>query len=393
MPSLGADMESGTLVEWLKQPGDKVRRGDIVAVVETQKGAIEIEIFQDGVIGKLLVQPGTQVPVGAPLAELQGGATESPPSPPVAPPPIAPPPETPTIIPPPPPMPTPPRLAGTSAVPAASPAARKLAAEHGLDLTAITGSGPGGAIVYVDVEQVLKTQGAAAAPKPKAAGGLNLGEMRKAIAAAMSRAKREIPHYYLAHTIDVSPAVKWLEGINADRAPAQRLLLGALLAKATANALLRMPDFNGVYVNDAFHASKAIHVGMAIAIRGGGLIAPAIHDANLLSLDDIMAKLRDLVARVRSGRLRGSEIADPTITVSSLGDRGVDTLYGVIHPPQVAIVGFGTPQIRPWVIDGAVVPASLLTMTLAADHRVTDGHRGALFLAAIAEALRSPEAL
>jgi len=389
MPSLGADMESGTLIEWLKQPGDKVRRGEVVAVVETQKGAIEIECFEDGVMGKLLIHPGTKVPVGTPLAELEGGDSTAPAEP-----------TTPAAPSPPPPgtsksQPTSP--AGSQAV---SPAARKLAAEQGLDLTAVLGSGPDGAVVFVDVERALSKSGVGdwkpgerPAPKPATAPSADFSEMRKAIAAAMSRSKREIPHYYLSHTIDLSAAVRWLEPTNAARDPAQRLLPAALLVKATAKALSRMPDFNGRFLDGAFQPSSAIHVGMAIAVRGGGLIAPAIHDAERISLDDIMVKLRDLVARVRSGRLRGSEITDPTITISSLGDRGVDALYGVIHPPQVALVGFGTPQVRPWVVDGAVASVTLITATLAADHRVSDGHRGALFLAAIAECLQSPELL
>ncbi|MHB1206301.1 MAG: dihydrolipoamide acetyltransferase family protein, partial [Rhodospirillaceae bacterium] len=368
MPSLGADMESGTLIEWLKQPGDKVHRGDVVAVVETQKGAIEIEIFQDGAIARLLVQPGTKVPVGAPLAEIDAGAAKDAAA------------VTPVPAPPVTPMPAPPAVplpakeqrpippAPTAGIPMASPAARKFAAEHGVDLAGVAGSGPGNAIVFVDVEHA-----AAAARAPQhpgvtgpapTTGRPDLGEMRKAIAAAMSRSKREIPHYYLAHTFDLSAAQRWLEQTNAGRDPAQRILLGVLLVKATAHALRGMPDFNGHFIDGAYRPSTPVHVGMAIAVRGGGLIAPAIHDADRLSLDEIMAKLRDLTARVRSGRLRGSEIADPTITISSLGDRGVDALHGIIHPPQVALVGFGKPQNRPWAVSGGVGLATVMTVTL-----------------------------
>lgn len=389
MPSLGADMESGTLIEWLKQPGDKVRRGDVVAVVETQKGAIEIEIFQDGTIARLLVQPGTKVPVGAPLAEIDAGAAKDAAAvtPGPAPPAVTLPAKEPKAIPP----------AATGSIPMASPAARKFAAEHGVDIADVAGSGPGGAIVFVDVERAAATARAPQHPGVvgPAAGTSrpDLGEMRKAIAAAMSRSKREIPHYYLAHTFDLSAAQRWLEQTNAGRDPAQRILLGVLLVKATVRALRGLPDFNGHFIDGAYRPSTPVHVGMAIAVRGGGLIAPAIHGADRLSLDEIMAKLRDLTARVRSGRLRGSEIADPTITISSLGDRGVDALYGIIHPPQVALVGFGKPQNRPWAVGGGVGLAPVMTATLAADHRVSDGHRGALFLAAIAEALQAPEAL
>lgn len=390
MPSLGADMEAGTLVEWLKCPGDKLTRGDVVAVVETQKGAIEIEIFETGTLTKHLVQPGAKVPVGAPLAELDGAGAPAALAPAATPPPR---PVQPVAIPaapsPPPPPPSP--VEGRKI----SPAARKLAQERGIDLTAITGSGPDGAVVFVDVERALKQPPPASEPAaaPPRAAGAPMVEMRKAIAAAMSRAKREIPHYYLCHEIDATPLQEWLSGFNAARAPANRLLAGCALIKAVAKTLKFMPDFNGHFVEGAYRPSAAVHVGMAVAVRGDGLIAPAIHHADALSLDEVMEKLRDLVARVRGGRLRGSELTDPTATISSLGERGVDALYGVIHPPQVALVGFGTPRDRPWMRDGAVTVRSIMTATLAADHRVSDGHRGALFLAKIAEHLQHPEAL
>jgi len=390
MPSLGADMEAGTLTEWMIKPGDTVKHGDIVAVVETQKGAIEIEVFEDGTVQSLLIEPGTTVPVGTPMAEIAG--VGEPATPAAAPPPPPPPPlEKPAAAPP----PVMPPAAAAAPIPAPaerriSPAARALAAEKGIDLAGIAGSGPDGAVVYVDVEAVLR--GAApAAPKPAA--GPDLGAMRTAIAAAMARSKREIPHYYLEHSIDMTAALDWLTRRNADRPPAERLLAGALLVKAVAVALQRFPEFNGFYEDGASRQSEAIHVGVAIAIRGGGLVAPAIHETDTLSLDEVMAKLRDLTARVRAGRFRGSELSDPTITVSSLGERGVETLYAVIYPPQVAIVGIGKIVERPWLVDGKIEARSVVTATLSADHRVSDGHRGALLLKKIDDLLQQPEAL
>jgi len=158
-------------------------------------------------------------------------------------------------------------------------------------------------------------------------------------------------------------------------------------------ALRRAPTFNGFFQNGSFAPSKAIHVGVAVALRGGGLVAPAIHDTDALSLDDLMAATRDLVERSRSGRLRGSEMTDPTITLTSLGERGVDSVVGVIFPPQVAIVGFGRPALRPWVAGGRVEPRQILQASLAADHRVSDGHAGALFLADIDRMLQEPDKL
>jgi pyruvate dehydrogenase E2 component (dihydrolipoamide acetyltransferase) len=397
MPSLGADMEAGTLVEWLVKPGDWVKRGDIVAVVETEKGAIEIEVYQPGQVEKFLVDLHSKVPVGTPLALIRTeGEAKAPTSaapPPAAPPVARPPPISvvPSVPPTSSPQMVPPAVPGLAARAAASPAARRLAEERGIELSAITGSGPGGAVTYADVERHL------GAPAPtvekKRILWLDPAAMRAAIAAAMARSKREIPHYYLEHQIDVTPCERWLAEKNATLPPDSRLLVGALALKAVALALRRFPAFNGFYRDNKFEQSKAIHVGVAIAIRGGGLAAPALHDADQLPLDALMSGMRDLVQRTRGGRIRSSEISDPTITVSSLGERGVDALYGIIYPPQVAIVGFGKVVTRAWVIDGAIGPRSVVTMTLAADHRVTDGHAGALFLAEIGKLLQEPEKL
>ncbi len=271
---------------------------------------------------------------------------------------------------------------------------RRLAEARGISLADMIGSGPEGAIVYGDVARALvKPAAPAAAAERKRAPALDLDAMRVAIAAAMARSKREIPHYYLSHQIDVTPCEHWLAAKNADLPPDNRLLIGALTVKATALAAKRFPAFNGFYRDNTFEPSKAIHVGVAIAIRGGGLAAPALHDADQLSLDDLMTHMRDLVTRTRAGRIRSSEIADSTITVTSLGDRGVETLYGIIYPPQVAIVGFGKVVTRPWVVDGAIGPRSIVTLTLSADHRVSDGHAGALFLAEIGKLLEEPDKL
>jgi pyruvate dehydrogenase E2 component (dihydrolipoamide acetyltransferase) len=394
-------MEAGTLVEWLVKPGDWVKRGDIVAVVETQKGAIEIEVYQPGQIERFLVNLQSKVPVGTPLALIRTEADVKAPAV-VVPPPMAPPvaPMPAPVMPQPAAAPTPqpsaaamqpPAAVGIAARKAASPAARRLAEERHVDLAVVTGSGPDGAITSTDVERYL-----ASAPPPaekKRALWLDPAAMRAAIAAAMARSKREIPHYYLEHQIDVTPCEHWLAERNAKLPPDNRLLIGALALKAVALALHRFPAFNGFYRDNMFEPSKAVHVGLAIAIRGGGLAAPALHDTDQLPLGDLMSGMRDLVQRTRAGRIRSSEMSDPTITVSSLGERGVDALHGIIYPPQVAIIGFGKVSTRPWVVDGAIGPRSVVTMTLAADHRVTDGHAGALFLAEIGKLLQEPEKL
>ncbi|MGE0733647.1 MAG: dihydrolipoamide acetyltransferase family protein [Alphaproteobacteria bacterium] len=400
MPSLGADMEAGKLVEWLKHVGDPVASGDIVAVVETQKGAIEIEVFESGTLDQVLVQVGATVPVGTPLAVIRGAGEAPGAAVPVAAPPAVPPRVTPAPVAKrpaaaPPAMRVAPAPAG--AAPIASPAARRFAAEHGIDLAGVRGSGPEGAVVFVDVETAWRT-GAVKPAAPDAAAkpstpGANFSAMRAAIAAAMARSKREIPHYYIQHSVDVTDAQAWLTRRNEARPPSERVLFAAVLIKALAASLAKFPEFNGHYLDNRFAAGAKIHVGMAIALRGGGLIAPAIHDAGALSLDAAMAKLLDLVNRVRAGRFRSSEIADPTITLTSLGERGSDSLLPVIYPPQVAIIGAGTPALRPWIVDGAVKARQVLQLSLAADHRVSDGHRGALLLAELAAQLQQPDRL
>jgi pyruvate dehydrogenase E2 component (dihydrolipoamide acetyltransferase) len=411
MPSLGADMEAGTLTEWLVKPGQRVKHGDIVAVVETQKGAIEVEIFEDGVIGELRVEPGQKVPVGTVLATVNGGAAGPAEARPAAPPPppeaeratAAPEPAKAAPAPPqPPPPPQAPAPAGTHL--RASPAARRLAEAKGIDLAQLTGTGPGGAISIADVEAAqVKAAGAEAPPAPaakrpapaaKAAAASRMAEMRKAIAAAMARSKREIPHYYLSDTVDMGDALEWLRAENERRSVPQRLLPAALLIKAVALALRDVPELNGFYEEGAFRPGPGIHVGVAIALRGGGLIAPALHDTDKKSLDEVQAGLMDLVKRARAGGLRSSELTDATITLTNLGDLGVETVFGVIYPPQVAIVGFGRIEERPWAAgEGGVGLRPLVTVTLSADHRASDGHRGGRLLAAIGAHLHKPEAL
>jgi pyruvate dehydrogenase E2 component (dihydrolipoamide acetyltransferase) len=217
--------------------------------------------------------------------------------------------------------------------------------------------------------------------------------MRAAIAAAVTRSKREIPHFYLGTTIDLHRAQTWVTEQNATRPVAERLLIGVLFLKAVALALRDVPELNARWEGDRPVGSEAVHLGVAVFLHDGGLVAPALHHAERQSLDELMRDFRDLVNRARSGALRSSELSDPTITVTSLGERGVEAVYGVIYPPQVAIVGFGAVVERPWVVDRTVVPRPLVTATLAADHRVTDGHRAGLFLAKVGALLQDPARL
>ena len=378
LPALGADMDEGTIVQWNVAPGSVVKRGDVVAVVETDKGAIDVEIFQDGVVREIVVQPGTKVPVGTVLALLEGA--EAPVSAGAPPPVVEPVADAPSPV----------KPAAIAARLKISPAARKRASELGIDAATLQGSGPGGVITLEDVEHSARPTRAKAeeAAEPKAGEG-----MREAIAAAMSRSKREIPHYYLSTTVDVTPATDWLAAHNASAPVAERLLFATLLVKAIALTCAEMTGFSGFYRDGRFDASPAAHVGVAVALRGGGLVAPAIMETAGKSLTALMDDFRALVMRARAGRLRASELAAPTIILTSLGESSVDAVFPIIQPPQVAIVGAGEVVTRPWVVDGVVQPRQVVTLSLGADHRVTDGRLGAQFLARVAQRLADPGSL
>lgn len=383
LPFLGADVDEGKLLQWRIQPGDTVKRGQVIAVVDTSKAAVDVESWQEGTVSELLARPGDVVPVGHILALLlePGEAPDSVRRPAQAP-------SAAQAVPPPEPAVA---LAKPSPGPATrrriSPAARKHAEDHGIDIDTVNGTGPDGAVTLQDIQQAearLQTQ---AGPADRQA------EMRKAIAAAMSRSKREIPHYYLSETVPMAKAQAWLTAANAQRGIAERLLMAPLQLKAVAMALKKYPDMNGFFLNGAHRPSAAIHIGVAISLRQGGLIAPAIHDVADKSLDQLMRDLTGLVKRARAGTLRSSEMSDPTITVTNLGDQGVESVFGVIYPPQVALAGFGRVREIPWATAGALAAIPATTASLAADHRVSDGHYGALFLADVRDWLQRPEQL
>lgn len=371
MPSLGADMKQGTLVSWLVEPGERVEHGQVIAEIETDKGLFEIEVFESGMVSDILVAEQQRVPVGTVLARIVGDETAA--AEPTA--------EQPTTV-------TPPVEQEWIR---AAPSARILAEELGVDLASVTGSGPRGVIIRGDVELAAR-QGEAAPEEQPAASDYAAG-MRQAIASAMSRSNREIPHYYLESCIDMSRALSWLEEENRQRPIQKRLLPVVLLARALVKALGKVPDLNGFWTDAGFQQQDAVHLGFAISLRQGGLIAPALRHAEEKDLSALMEGLRDLISRARAGKLRGSEMTDATITLTSLGDLGVKTVHGVIYPPQVALVGFGRISERPWAENGLLEVRPQVTATLAADHRASDGHRGGQLLDAINRQLQKPEEL
>ena len=425
MPSLGADMATGKLLAWQIKPGDRVKRGQVVAVVGTEKGDIDVEVFEEGVVGELLVAAGQEVPVGTVLAVVQaeGEAVKPPARVPAG---VA----VATVaergaVPAPAAAPVPAPPGGNGHRIRISPLARRLAGELGMDLAQVIGSGPGGAIDRADVERAAAERSrvpasapvlpatavpplaapappTAEAPAPAAAEPAPTKErgseefqagMRRAIALAMARSNRDIPHYYLEQRIDMSRALRWLEAENAKRSIQNRVLPAVILIKAVAKALAQVPQLNGFWIDDRLQVQEGIHIGFAIALRQGGLVTPAIHNADLIDMDEMMANFRDLITRTRSGRLRSSELTDATIVVTSLGDMGVEKVFGVIYPPQVALVGFGKVSDEVWVENGMLGVRPVVHATLAGDHRASDGRTGASFLDILNKLLQEPESL
>ncbi len=398
MPSLGADMESGTLMEWKVKEGDRVKKGQVIAEVESNKGVIDVEIFEDGVVDKLLVEPGTTCAVGTPIASIRGEnetaetpaaevQTEKSEAPKVEE-------KEPAKV------PEPEKEAPKAQKNAkkeeevsekvsspevrVSPAARKRAKELGVDLEALAASAKG-KIGTAEVEA------AASARKEKKRGGSD--SMRKAIAAAMSRSNAEIPHYYLSTSINMTPALEWLAEQNEKRSIKERILPAALTIRAVVKALQAVPELNGFWQDDALQMSGTISPGVAIAKREGGLVTPALLNAQEMDLDGTMKAFHDLITRTRSGKLRSSEITQQTIVITNLGDLGVEEVFGVIYPPQVALVGFGRIVDAPWVVGDALAVRKVMRATLAGDHRATDGRTGALFLNKLDALLQNPEEL
>jgi pyruvate dehydrogenase E2 component (dihydrolipoamide acetyltransferase) len=377
LPSLGAEMEEGTVLEWYIKPGDQVEYGDIVALLDTEKAEIEMEAFETGTVESLLVERGQTVAVGTPMVRL--GATRS------------------DAAAPPRPIPTAESVPSTPSPPSptaakrsrATPLARRIARERGIDLASLSGSGPGGAILEADIP----TSAAGSAAHETRDESHRVARRREIIAAAMSRSKREIPHYYLSTPIQIDNTLNWLANHNAGRDINNRLLLPALLIKAVAKSAQEFPELNGHWRENGFHPEESVHVGMVVSLRTGGLVVPTIHSADERSVSDVMRELRDVVGRARAGRLRSGELRDATITLTSLGDQGSEMIFGVIYPPQVAIVGFGG------VYPGLCAEGDLhgtrpvIRASLAADHRASDGQRGSRFLESIARALRDPEQL
>jgi pyruvate dehydrogenase E2 component (dihydrolipoamide acetyltransferase) len=385
LPSLGADMDSGRVVEWRVEIGDHVSRGDIVAVVETEKSDIDVEIWHDGIVEQYLVELGDEITVGTPIARMIGEG----PSTRVEAPDDAQP-EVEAVRSVSEPNGGGPPVAGAGQV-LASPYARRLAAERGVDLREVRGSGPHGAVTAADLTAAHATQPSDRRDGGRPPSGSDATSMRRVIAERMARSNREIPHYHLLRQVDITDLLAWLATENESRPISARVLPAACYVQAVARAAARHPELNGFWTDDHFVAGPAVNVAMAISLRRGGLVAPHIASTDELSVGEIMERLSEMVAAARSGNLRSQWMTGSTITVTNLGDSGADLVHGVISPPQVALVGIGRPVRRPWVVEDEIVVRTIVDITLAADHRATDGVAGSRFLDTLAAQLERRE--
>lgn len=404
MPQLGFDMQEGTLVRWLVQPGDTVKRGDSVAEIETDKAVIEIECFENGVITELLIEPGTTVPVGEPIAIVDtgdGGAATTP-APKAdkaeAPQPVDKPEEPKRKR----PVEAPPTPAVPTAVPSAqapelrvkaSPLARRLAAEHGVDLHTLQGSGPAGRIVKADVLQAAEKAPATAAPTVAAIPAAEdevvpLTRMRQTIARRLVESKQQTPHFYVTTSIDMGKAMDLRAELKQlDDVPP--ISVNDLVMKAAALALQKHPSLNSAFEGDAIRYFGAVHLSMAVAVEGG-LITPVIRDCHAKSLAQIAVEARALAESARAGTLQPHEYQGGTFTISNLGMFGVEEFSAIINPPQAAILAVSAVIEQPVVRDGELTVGRMMRVTVSADHRATDGAQVALFLQDLKQILENP---
>ncbi len=398
MPSFGSDMHNGCLTEWLVKEGDHIKRGDVVAVIETSKGAIELDIFEDAQVLQLLVKEGDNVAVGEPIARLSAAKTSSKPATTN---------QESTLT-------TPAKALDLTTIetstsqPAANnhlathknfvlatPAARQLAQQQQLSLAAICFNNNNRVVTLAMVEQASQDQdpNSHQHKHTQVKTGFDKDAMRQAISDTVTRSKREIPHYYLTQRLDISALQNHLQRYNNSVPVSQRLLLAAPLLCAIARLLITNKQFNGEYLEGKFQPGETVNLANAINLRGGGLVMPVIHDAQNLSVELMMEALKEQVSRARNGNLVYSQLTGGTCTVTSIGERGAEQMFAVIYPPQVAIIALGSPHQEVLVIDDAIHIRWVIDASLAADHRVSDGHSGARFLYQLNQLLQNPESL
>jgi pyruvate dehydrogenase E2 component (dihydrolipoamide acetyltransferase) len=406
MPKLGFDMAEGLLQEWLKKVGDVVTEGETIGVLETDKASVEVPAFRSGVLLKILVEAGTSVPIGAPIAVI-GSAGETVDLAALGLAEAAAAPATPAIQ---------EAAAGPLPEPAAetvsaeegrlfaSPVAARMAAELGIDLRQVTGSGPGGRIIKRDIEAHLKEHEKApvkATPAPPMATpsfepGLEsytaepLSPMRKTIGRRMVESKQQAPHFYITMDVNMAAAMELRTQLNAILPEEGKVSVNDLVIKAAAIALRQFPKINASFAGDEIRVQNAVHIGIAVA-RETGLLTVVVRDCDLKTPVQIASEARDVIGRAREGRMKPDDMVGGTFTISNLGMFDVDDFCAIINPPQAAILAVGAVKRVPVVdADGALAVGTRMKMTISADHRVTDGAEAARFLQAVKAALEQP---
>jgi pyruvate dehydrogenase E2 component (dihydrolipoamide acetyltransferase) len=400
MPKLSDTMLEGTLVKWLKKAGDKIEVGDILAEVETDKATMEMEAFDDGVLVEIIVPEGGVVKVGERLAVVDGGSSPAKPAAATAAKPAPSPKPAPTSAAPLTPKPRPAANPGGPRA-KASPLAKKIALERGVDLAGVSGSGPGGRIVAADVPEKTARPSAAAssvqsgAPSSDADKRVPLSGMRRTIAERLLASKTQIPHFYLSLEIDAAPLVALRKDINA-AAEAQgtpKVTVNDFVLLATARAAALHRKINSAFAGDSVVEYATVNLSVAIAVEDG-LITPVIRDAQNLTLREISSEVKDLAVRARAKKLKPEEYQGGTVTVSNLGAFGVESFYAIINPPQAAILAVGAIVKKPVVnAQDQVVAGQRMVLGLSGDHRVVDGAAGAEFLASLKKSLETPATL
>jgi pyruvate dehydrogenase E2 component (dihydrolipoamide acetyltransferase) len=400
MPRLSDTMEEGTIASWLKKPGDQVARGEVIAQIETDKATMDLTAFEAGTLQEILAPEGSTVQIGKPVARIGTGAPVSARAAPAAPA------EAPAARAPAPaqPAPPPPARAAEPAEPAAdgkvraSPVARHIAAEHGLDLAQIQGSGPQGRVIRSDVEAALATSPtpappqaprAPSQPQPQPAAGdekVQLSQMRRTIARRMAESTRAVPHFFLTVTVDATELVKLRTQITEQGV---KVSFNDLVVKGAALALRKVPEVNVSFAEDSLIKHAQVHIGIAVATERG-LIVPVIRNVDQKALSQIAQEARDLAERAQAGKLQPNDYIGGTFTVSNLGMFGVEQFNAVINPPEAAILAVGAIVKEPADYQGEIALRDRMRLTLSVDHRALDGATGARYLQALKELLEKP---
>jgi pyruvate dehydrogenase E2 component (dihydrolipoamide acetyltransferase) len=405
MPRLSDTMEEGVLSQWVKREGDQVRKGDVLAVIETDKAAMEMEAYDEGVLTRILVAEGTAVPIGTPIGVIGEAVAEA-----AAPSPV-PAPDNPerAVVLPVAPAPRPGAEAAPARRPPASPLARKLARERGVDLSTVQGSGPGGRIVQADIEQAARDGNPPASSSPLTVGTpqpvfaavaplalateeaeeIPLTTVRRLTAQRLAASAREAPHFYLTVVAEASQLLAFRAQANGRRGAAVKISVTDLLIRACATALAAHPEVNASWDETRILRHRHVSIGIAVAIEDG-LIVPVVRDAGRKTLTEIAREARDLTTRARSRKLTPDELTGGTFTISNLGMYGIRQFTAVINPPQAAILAVGEAVRQPVVRGDQVVIGTTMTLTLSIDHRAVDGAAAAGFLTRLRELIEQP---